>query len=244
MVLGNRFVAFLIILMAIFYCYNAYISPIRADEAYLYLKGVGASCANFASIGIIEYIIKFIDFIGSSTLQLRMPSILFLSLSALIIYQLFMKISSTKGAMIGLLIFFVSPSVTYSYLSLTPNGIFAFFTALYLYAFYEIAFNNKSIFYYVLSIISIICAISIDFSGIILLINHIAYYFINKDFFRDRKYNIATIITIISLILLEILNYFNLFDLFYKYPVTYTNPLLYKLILIFIIYLPFLFVIL
>ena len=109
----NRMAGFFIILAAIYYCWNAYVLPVRGDEAYLYLKSIGLSWTTLAPTGLFEYILKGMDFFGSSALQLRLPSIIFISFSALIVYELTLKISDTYGAWFSMVLFFVSPSITY-----------------------------------------------------------------------------------------------------------------------------------
>ena len=132
----RRIAAFFIVLAAIYYCWNSYVLPVRGDEAYIYLKSIGLSWTTLAHTGLIEYILKGMDYFGSSSLQLRLPSIIFISLSAVIIYQLTLKISDIYGAWFSLVLFFVSPSVTYANMSMTPNALFIFCTSLYIYAFY------------------------------------------------------------------------------------------------------------
>lgn len=239
----NRMAGFFIILAAIYYCWNAYVLPVRGDEAYLYLKSIGLSWTTLAPTGLIEYILKGMDFFGSSSLQLRLPSIIFISFSALIIYELTLKISDTYGAWFSMILFFVSPSITYSYMSMTPNALLIFCFASYIYAFYMITAGNKSIRYYIWLAVSIICAISVDFSGILLLINHIVYSFIKKDILSDKIYLIVTALSAISLVIFLLCNYYGIFDLFYKYPVEPRNQFIYRLILFVIIYLPIMFIV-
>lgn len=239
----RRIAAFFIVLAAIYYCWNSYVLPVRGDEAYIYLKSIGLSWTTLANTGLIEYILKGMDYFGSSSLQLRLPSIIFISLSAVIIYQLTLKISDIYGAWFSLVLFFVSPSVTYANMSMTPNALFIFCTSLYIYAFYmTVLEKDTSLKYYIMLALSMICAVSVDFSGIMLLINHIVYGFIKKDSFKSSSYAAVTIITIISVIVLGMMHYFGVFDLFYKYPVHSSNQLLYKILLIMFIYLPVLFV--
>ena len=183
----NRMAGFFIILAAIYYCWNAYVIPVRGDEAYIYLKSIGLSWTTLAPTGLIEYILKGMDFFGSSALQLRLPSIIFISFSALIIYELTLKISDTYGAWFSLILFFVSPSVTYSYMSMTPNALLIFCFTAYIYAFYMITSGDKSLKYYIWLAVAVICAISVHFSGILLLLTHIAYSFIKKDTLSDKK---------------------------------------------------------
>lgn len=243
MIKTNRMAGFFIILAAIYYCWNAYVLPVRGDEAYLYLKSIGLSWTTLAPTGLIEYILKGMDFFGSSALQLRLPSIIFISFSALIIYELTLKISDTYGAWFSMILFFVSPSITYSYMSMTPNALLIFCFASYIYAFYMITAGNKSIRYYIWLAVSIICAISVDFSGILLLINHIVYSFIKKDILSDKIYLIVTALSAVSLVIFLLCNYYGIFDLFYKYPVEPRNQFIYRFVLFVIIYLPILFIV-
>ena len=185
---------FFIILAAIYYCWNAYVLPVRADEAYLYLKSMGLSWSTLAPTGLIEYILKGMDFFGSSAFQLRLPSIIFISFSALIIYELTLKISNIYGAWFSMILFFVSPSITYSYISMTPNALLIFCFASYIYAFYMVTSDkDKSVKYYVWMAVSIICAISVDFSGILILLNQIIYILIKRDIRSDKKYLLVII---------------------------------------------------
>ena len=185
---------FFIILAAIYYCWNAYVLPVRADEAYLYLKSMGLSWSTLAPTGLIEYILKGMDFFGSSAFQLRLPSIIFISFSALIIYELTLKISNIYGAWFSMILFFVSPSITYSYISMTPNALLIFCFASYIYAFYMVTSDkDKSVKYYVWMAVSIICAISVDFSGILILLNQIIYILIKRDIRSDKKYLLVLI---------------------------------------------------
>ena len=240
----RRIAAFFIVLAAIYYSWNSYVLPVRGDEAYIYLKSIGLSWTTLAHTGLIEYILKGMDYFGSSSLQLRLPSIIFISLSAVIIYQLTLKISDIYGAWFSLVLFFVSPSVTYANMSMTPNALFIFCTSLYIYAFYmTVLEKDASLKYHIMLALSMICAVSIDFSGIMLLINHIVYGFIKKDLYQRSSYTAVTFITLISVVVLGMMHYFGVFDLFYKYPVHPSNQLLYKIILIILIYLPVLFVI-
>lgn len=240
---ANRMAVFFIILAAIYYCWNGYVIPVRGDEAYIYLKSVGLSWTTLAPTGLVEYILKGMDFFGSSALQLRLPSIIFISFSALIIYELTLKISDTYGAWFSLILFFVSPSVTYSYMSMTPNALLIFCTALYIYTFYMITSGDKSVKYYIWLAISIICAVSIHFSGILLLLTHIVYSLIKKDKLSDKNYTFVTVISIVSLIILVLCDYYGVFDLFYKYPVNTENQLIYRVLLFLIIYMPVIFII-
>lgn len=239
----NRMAGFFIILAAIYYCWNAYVLPVRGDEAYLYLKSIGLSWTTLAPTGLIEYILKGMDFFGSSALQLRLPSIIFISFSALIVYELTLKISDTYGAWFSMVLFFVSPSITYSYMSMTPNALLIFCFASYIYAFYMTASGDKSVKYYIWLTVSIIFAISVDFSGILLLLNHIVYSFIKKDILSDKKYLLVTALSAAALLILALCHYYGTFDLFYKYPVEPRNQFIYRILLFIIIYLPVIFII-
>ena len=239
----NRMAGFFIILAAIYYCWNAYVLPVRGDEAYLYLKSIGLSWTTLAPTGLIEYILKGMDFFGSSALQLRLPSIIFISFSALIVYELTLKISDTYGAWFSMVLFFVSPSITYSYMSMTPNALLIFCFASYIYAFYMTASGDKSVKYYIWLTVSIIFAISVDFSGILLLLNHIVYSFIKKDILSDKKYLLVTALSAAALLILALCHYYGAFDLFYKYPVEPRNQFIYRILLFIIIYLPVIFII-
>lgn len=239
----NRMAGFFIILAAIYYCWNGYVLPVRGDEAYLYLKSIGLSWTTLAPTGISEYILKGMDFFGSSALQLRLPSIIFISLSALTIYELTLKISDTYGAWFSMILFFVLPSVTYSYMSMTPNALLIFCFTVYIYAFYMITSGDKSVKYYIWLALSIICAVSVHFSGILLLLTHIIYSIIKKDTPADRNYTFVTVISIVALLMLVLSDYYGVFDLFYKYPIKQGNQLLYRVVLFVIIYLPAVFII-
>lgn len=240
----NRMTGFFIILAAIYYCWNAYVLPVRADEAYLYLKSVGLSWTTLAPTGLIEYIIKGMDFLGSSALQLRLPSIIFLSFSVLIIYEFTLKISDTYGAWFSMILFFVLPSTSYSYMSMTPNALLIFCFAFYMYSFYMItAGNDKSLKYYIWLAVSIICGISVDFSGILLLLNQIVYMAVKKEIISDKKYLLVTALSFVSLLIFAVCHYYGVFDLFYKYPLEPGDKYIYRVILFIIIYLPVVFVI-
>lgn len=240
----DRMAGFFIILAAIYYCWNAYVLPVRGDEAYIYLKSLGLSWTTLAPTGLIEYILKGMDFLGSSALQLRLPSIIFISFSALIVYEFALKISDTYGAWFSMILFFVSPSITYSYMSMTPNALFIFCFASYIYSFYMItAGEDKSLKYYIWLAVSLICAISVDFSGILLLLNQLVYMIVKKDMILDKKYLSVTVISFISLIIFALCHYYGIFDLFYKYPVEPGDKYLYRVLLFVIIYLPIIFVI-
>lgn len=239
----NRMAGFFIILAAIYYCWNAYVIPVRGDEAYIYLKSIGLSWTTLAPTGLIEYILKGMDFFGSSALQLRLPSIIFISFSALIIYELTLKISDTYGAWFSLILFFVSPSITYSYMSMTPNALLIFCFTAYIYAFYMITSGDKSLKYYIWLAVAVICAISVHFSGILLLLTHIAYSFIKKDTLSDKKYLFVTILSTAALLILALCHYYGIFDLFYKYPIEPRGQFIYRFILFTIIYLPAMFII-
>lgn len=239
----NRMAGFFIILAAIYYCWNAYVLPVRGDEAYLYLKSIGLSWTTLAPTGLIEYILKGMDFFGSSALQLRLPSIIFISFSALIVYELTLKISDTYGAWFSMILFFVSPSITYSYISMTPNALLIFCFASYIYAFYMISSGDKSIKYYIWLAVSIIFAISVDFSGILLLLTHIIYSFIKKDTLSDKKYLLVTALSVAALLIFALCHYYGAFDLFYKYPVEPRSSFAYRFLLFVIIYLPVIFII-
>lgn len=238
----GRIAVFFVILGAIYYCWSSYVLPVRSDEAYLYLKSMGLSWTTVAPTGLIEYIIKGMNFFGSSPMQLRLPSVVFVSLSALIIYNISLKLSGVYSAWVSMILFAVVPAVTYSYSSITPNAVFIFCFAIYSYAFSMIAIlHNKSVKYYIWLLISVICAMSIDFSGILLLINHILCGFIKKDMLSDKKYNIISVVSILFLIIFAVSHYAGIFDLFYKYPVTSKNSLIYVYLLFAVIYLPVLF---
>ncbi|MDE7315932.1 MAG: glycosyltransferase family 39 protein [Mucispirillum sp.] len=239
----NRMAVFFIILAAIYYCWNAYILPVRGDEAYLYLKSLGLSWTTLAPTGLVEYILKGMDFFGSSALQLRLPSIIFISFSALIIYELTLKLSDNYGAWFSMILFFVSPPITYSYMSMTPNALLIFCFVLYIYAFYMIAVDDKSVKYYVWMAVSIIFAISVDFSGILLLLNHIVYSFIKKDMLSDKMYLFVTVLSAAVLLIFGLSHYYGVFDLFYKYPVESEMQFVYRFLLFVIIYLPVIFII-
>lgn len=239
----NRMAGFFIILAAIYYCWNAYVLPVRGDEAYLYLKSIGLSWTTLAPTGLIEYILKGMDFFGSSVLQLRLPSIIFISFSALIVYELTLKISDTYSAWFSMILFFVSPSITYSYMSMTPNALLIFCFASYVFSFYMTASGAKSIKYYIWLAVSIIFAISVDFSGILLLLNQIVYSFIKKDTLSDKKYLLVTALSAAALLIFVLCHYYGAFDLFYKYPVEPRNQFLYRFLFFIIIYLPVIFII-
>lgn len=239
----DRMAFFFIILAAIYYCWNAYILPVRGDEAYLYLKSIGLSWTTLAPTGLVEYILKGMDFFGSSALQLRLPSIIFISFSALIIYELTLKLSDNYGAWFSMILFFVSPPVTYSYMSMTPNALLIFCFVIYIYAFYMIAADYKSVKYYIWLAVSIIFAISVDFSGILLLLNHIVYSFIKKDMLADKMYLFVTVLSAVVLVIFALSHYYGVFDLFYKYPVASERQFVYRFLLFVIIYLPVIFVV-
>ena len=64
---------------------------------------------------------------------------------------------------------------------------------------------------------AVICAISVHFSGILLLLTHIAYSFIKKDTLSDKKYLFVTILSTAALLILAWCHYYGIFDLLYKY---------------------------
>lgn len=240
----DRIAGCFIVITALYYCWNAYAVPVRGDEAYLYLKSVGLSWNSLAPTGLIEFVIKGMDFFGSSSLQLRLPSILFISFSSFIIYQVTLKIADIYVAWFNVVLFSIFPAITYSYISMTPNAMFIFCVALYVYFFYKIAVEkDRRPQHHILLTLSIIMAISIDFSGILLLLNNIIYSLIKKEVFDDRYYILIIIISFIALIIFITFDYINMFDLFYKYPVNPTNKAIFKIIFFIILYLPIFFVV-
>ena len=54
----DRLAGFFIILAGLYYAWNAFVLPVRADEAFIFLKSIGYSWQTIAPASLMEYLIK------------------------------------------------------------------------------------------------------------------------------------------------------------------------------------------
>lgn len=240
----DRIAGFFIILAGLYYSWNAYVLPVRADEAFIFLKSTGYSWQTLAPASIMEFIIKGFTFLGNTSLNLRMPSIIFVSLCALIIFQHTFFLAGRNGAWFSMILFFVTPSVTYSYISASSPSLFIFAAALYIYSIYMV--ENKEdahIKYYIWASIAQFILISTHYTGILFIILPFIYLFFNKALIQNKKYIITAVLGLCWTAVLLLLHFLNLFDFFYKYPIYITEKNIFIYLLLFIVYLPFFYII-
>lgn len=245
MVKSDRMAGFFIVIAGIYYSWNAFVLPVRADEAFIFLKSIGNSWHTIAPAGLMEYIIQLSAYLEHTSLNLRMPSILFVSLSALLIFQFTYGLSGRHGAWFSMIIFFVSPPVTYAYMSATSASLFILFSCVYLYSLYVIVTSeNVHIKYYIWASLSHIVLISTDISGIVFIILPFVYLIFQKKFLYNKAYMITAFLGLLYTALFVLLHVFGLFELFYKYPLAITDKKIYIYILLLIVYLPFIYIVL
>ncbi len=239
----DRTAGFFIAIAGIYYAWNSFMTPIRADEAFLYLKSTGSSWGSISFTGLIEYILLIMNFLGDSVLNLRLPSIIFISLSMVIIFNLVYKISGRLGAWFSMMLFFVSLPVSYAYVSMTPNALYIFAAAVYIYSLYFIITEkNNHIKYYIWNTLSLIVIISTSVSGVIFVIFPFIYLIFQKELLKNKNFIILISAGILYFIIFWVLSYFGLFELTNKYPF-YETALLYYYILLIITFLPLFYVI-
>lgn len=240
----DRMAGFFIILAGLYYSWNAYVLPVRADEAFLFLKSSGISWQSIAPASIMEYIIKAFALLDNTSLNMRMPSIIFISLSALLVFQHTFSIAGRNGAWFSMILFFVAPAVTYSYMSAVSSSFFIFASALYIYSIYMVQdSSNVHIKYYIWAGIAQFILISTHYSGILFIILPFVYLFFRKDLIKDRRYMITAFLGLLWFVVFLILHFANLFEFFYKYPINVTEKHLYIYLMLIIAYLPFLYVV-
>lgn len=244
MVKTDRIAGFFIILAGLYYSWNAYVIPVRADEAFLFLKSTGYSWHTIAPASIMEFIIKGFTLLDSTSLNLRMPSIIFVSLSALLIFQHTFFLAGRNGAWFSMILFFVMPSVTYSYVSASSPSLFIFTAALYIYSMYMVQDEKDAhIKYYIWASIAQFLLISTHYTGILFIILPFIYLFFNKELIKNKKYMITAILGVCYTVILFLLHFLNVFEFFYKYPIYVTEKNLFKYLLLFIVYMPFFYII-
>ncbi len=245
MVKSDRMAGFFIIIAGIYYSWNAFVLPVRADEAFLFLKSIGSSWSTIGPTGLMEYIIQLSTYLEHSSLNLRMPSILFISISALIVFQFTYGLSGRHGAWFSLIIFFVSPPVTYAYMSATSSSLFILFSCIYIYSLYVITNSeNVHIKYYIWASLSHIVLISTHFSGIIFIVLPFIYLIFQRKLIYNKAYMITAFLGIIYTAVFSLLHIFGLYELFYKYPLAITDKKIYIYLLLFIVSLPVIYIIL
>lgn len=239
----DRIAGFFIILAGLYYSWNAFVLPVRADEAFLFLKSTGASWQSIAPAALMEYIIKGFVYLDNTSLNMRMPSIIFVSLSALLVFQHTFYTAGRNGAWFSMILFFVTPAVTYSYMSAVSSSFFMFAAALYIYSIY-MAQNeeNAHIKYYIWAGISQFIIISTHYSGILFIILPFIYLFFRKDLIKDKRYMITAFLGFVWLVVFLLLHFANLYEFFYKYPISVTDKHIYIYLMLIIAYLPFFYI--
>ncbi len=243
MIKKDRTAAFFIALAGIYYGWNAFMMPLKADEAFIYLKSTGHSWTTMADTGLIEYILHVMYFFGDYPLNLRLVSIIFISFTLVMVFNLSYKISSRTGAWFSMMICFVSIPVSYSYISITPNALFVFASVLYIYALYNITVEkSSSIKDYTAGSIALLILVTTNISGILFIIFPFLYIIFQRELLHNKKYMVMSLSGVVWFFAVVVLYCFNLFELFYKYPF-YKNIPFYYYMLILITYLPLLYII-
>ena len=240
----DRLAGFFIILAGLYYAWNAFVLPVRADEAFIFLKSIGYSWQTIAPASLMEYLIKGATFLDNTSLNMRMPSIIFISLSALLLFQLTYNLSGRFGAWFSMVVFFVTPAVTYAYMSATSSSLFIFAAALFIYSMYMVQKEQEApIKYYVWASISQLLLISTHYAGILFIILPFIYLIFQKQLLKDKAFIIVSFLGLAYTAVLLILHFAGLYEFFYKYPIYVNDKKIFIYILLFIVYLPFLYII-
>lgn len=243
MVKSDRMLGFFIVLAGIYYAWSSYILPLRLDEAFFYLKSIGSSWQSIAPTGIMEYLIQGINFFGDSSLNLRLLAIIFISFTLLIIYNITYSISDRTGAWFSMMMCFVSIPVSYAYISITPNGLFIFAGALFIYGLFKIITEEKNeIRYYIWVSFALLLLVTTDITGIIFVILPFLYGVLKKELFKNKAYVIMALSGIFWVVLFAVLHYFGLFSIFYKYPVYENDNMIFYYVMLLITYLPLIYI--
>lgn len=144
----DKFAAYFIIAVASFQCWYASVLPVRADEAYLFLKSSNLSWFNQAHPGVSGLITYYMSKIGDNIFILRLPSILMMSFAGAFVYKSAYSLGGKISGWAALIIYMLTPSVNLAYVSVTPAACFVLFASIGFF-FWLQAFETDKPNYYV-----------------------------------------------------------------------------------------------
>lgn len=228
---------FFIIGVALFQSWTAYVLPVRGDEAFLVLKGIKNSWTSLPYSGLGESVISIFSYFGENIFTLRVPSILFLSLSLGMIYKMAFNLGGSKTAWFSMISFAVLPSVSFAYTSITPNGLFIFFATSSIYSLYK-GISDNSGKHYTAAMVSALAAFVTHASGIIFVFIPLLYLLFKREFLEDKKYMTNALIGLIIMSLVIVLNVVGYIDILHTYPVRDNDNYLKRLALLSLPFIP------
>lgn len=144
----DKYAAYFIIAVASFQCWYASVLPVRADEAYLFLKGSNLSWFNQAHPGVSGLITYYISKIGDNIFILRLPSILMMSFAGAFVYKSAFSLGGKISGWVALIIYMLTPAVNLAYVSATASACFILFASIGFF-FWLMAFETDKPNYYV-----------------------------------------------------------------------------------------------
>lgn len=218
MVKIERLALIFIMGIAVFQMWNAYVFSVRSDEAYLFLKSSGLSWTQTAYAGFGETVLSLVAIFQDKSIVLRLPSIIFVSIAAVLIYKTSFSLGGRYSAWISTALFVFIPAVSYSYASMTPNSLLILFTAVAVFSMQRAISEGEDKFYSTAFIASIAAFIT-DFTGIVLIAAPLFYILMSKEKAKDRMFLLWHIISLLSVPAVFVADYLGYFSAVNKYPV-------------------------
>ncbi|MDR0823264.1 MAG: glycosyltransferase family 39 protein [Endomicrobium sp.] len=185
--------------------------PITSDEAYFVLWGRYPALGYYDHPPMIGWFLYLLQFIGESTLIVRLPAILFSQIIGIGIY-IFLKQFDKNKAALAALFWIVSPINILNILVTTdtPLLLFSFLSVIFLY--YGI--NKQNYFFYTLSGISFGAAFLSKYFAVLLGLSYLIYYIASE---KTRQKTIGFIIVFAIVLPFVALNFY------YNYENGWTN---------------------
>lgn len=218
MVKVERLALIFIMGIAVFQMWNAYVFSVRSDEAYLFLKSSGLSWTQLSYAGFGETVLSLVSIFQDRSIVLRLPSIIFVTISAILIYKTAYSLGGRYSAWLSTALFIFIPAVNYSYTSMTPNSLLILFTAVSVYSMQR-ALNDGEDKFFSTAFIAAIAAFLTDFTGIVLIAAPLFFVLISKEKAKNRMFLLWHIISLLAVPAVFIADYLGYFSAVNKYPV-------------------------
>lgn len=241
MVKVERLALIFIMGIAVFQMWNAYVFSVRSDEAYLFLKSSGLSWTQLSYAGFGETVLSLVAIFQDKSIVLRLPSIIFVTISAVLIYKTVYSLGGRYSAWLSTALFIFIPAVNYSYTSMTPNSLLILFSAVSIYSMQR-ALNDGEEKYFSTAFIASIAGFLTDFAGIFLIFAPLLYVLMSKENAKNRMFLLWHIISLISVPAVFIADYLGYFSAVNKYPVLLSENMLENYVPYIIALIPFIIV--
>jgi len=186
--------------------YNNFL-PLHGDEAYYWMWSYDLQGGYYDHAPMIAYMIYLSNFISESEWGVRLVNIFSLSIAALYIFKLTVKISDEKSALNAILIFMSVIVVHAGYIIATPDSPLLLFWTLTLYYAYMALFESKTRYFF-LSGLFLGLAMMSKYSAILLVGSLLIYVLLKRrDLFTNLKLYLTILITLLAISPLLYWNY-------------------------------------